>query len=115
MHHDGVLFAWDHLGYFDPEVRYGLRKATPDFFEAATDWHDTVLAIGKVSSLCGVSAKSQHAFDVVSVVGGKKLFGDRLHIWVVAHMTSIGAAVGGAAYAMVRTIRKRASPDIMRA
>jgi hypothetical protein len=30
-------------------------------------------------------------------------------------MTSIGAAVGGAAYAMVRTIRKRASPDIMRA
>ncbi len=80
LHHDGVLFALDHLDDFDPEIRDGLRKAAPDLFKAATDRHDTVLAIGKVSSLCAVGAKSEHAFDIMSVIGGEELLGDRFHI-----------------------------------
>src|SRR5712675_1808108 len=116
LHDDSVLFTWDHLDYFNPKIRYGLRKAAPDFFKTTTDRHDAVLAVRKVTSLCAVSAKSQHAINVMSVVGGKKSLGDRFHIEIAAQGTSSEAAVGyTAGYTMVRTIRKRALPDIIRA
>src|SRR5580658_7221794 len=51
LHYDGVLFGLDDLDDFGPEVGDGLRKATPNLFKAATDWHDTVLAVGNISSL----------------------------------------------------------------
>src|ERR1700733_397163 len=88
LHHDGVLFGLDHLDNFHPEIRYGLRKAPPDLFKPAADRHDTVLAIGEVPPLCIVSAKSEHAFDVMSAVGGEKFLGDRLHIFVFIHIAS---------------------------
>src|SRR6266478_2781064 len=111
LHDDGVLFTWDHLDYFDPKIRYGLRKAAPDFFKTTTDRHDAVLAVRKVTSLCAVSAKSQHAVNVMGVVGGKKSLGNRFHIGIAAQGTSSEAAAGyTAGYTMVRTIRKRASP-----
>src|SRR6266436_320007 len=116
LHDDSVLFTRDHLDYFDPKIRYGLRKAAPDFFKTTTDRHDAVLAVGKVTSLCAVSAKSQHAVNVMSVVGGKKSLGDRFHIGIAAQGASSKAAAGySAGYTMVRTIRKRALPVIIRA
>src|SRR5271169_3613300 len=101
LHRDGVVFAFDQFDDLDPEVRHRLREAAPDCFKAAPDRHGAVLAVRKVPSLCAVSAKRQHALDIMSVIGGEKPFGDRVQIWVVAHKTSIGA--GGAAYVTVRT------------
>src|SRR5271167_4677047 len=61
LHDDGVLFGLDHLDDFGPEVGDGLRKAAPNLFKAATDGHDTVLAVGHISSSSPLSAKSDHA------------------------------------------------------
>jgi len=49
-------------------------------FKATPDRHVAFLAVRKIPSLRAVSAKSQHAVDVMTVVGGEKLFGDRLQI-----------------------------------
>src|SRR5271154_147610 len=89
LHYDGVLFGLDHLDDFGPEVGDGLRKATPNLFEAATDWHDTVLAVGDISSLSPLSAKSKHAVHVMRVVSGEEFLGDRLQIPV--HVASVSA------------------------
>src|ERR1700733_16314681 len=75
----------DHLVYFDTEIRHGPQQAAPDLFKTTPNRHEAFLAIRKVSSLCAVSAKSQHAFDIMSVIGGEKLSGDRLHIVVFIH------------------------------
>src|SRR6267142_3637626 len=112
LHRDGVAFALDQFDDLDPEVRHRMREAAPDILEAAPDRHEAVLAVGQVASPGALGAQGQHAVDVVSVVCGEELLGDRLH-QRVAHRTSIGTAVGdGAGYAIVKTIRKRAWPDI---
>jgi len=85
LYHDDVSFGLDHLVYFDTEIRHGSQQAAPDLFKATPDRHEAFLAIRKVSSLCAVSAKSQHAVDIMSVIGGEKLSGDRLHIVVSIH------------------------------
>jgi len=41
-----------------------------------------------LSSLCAVSAKCQHAFDIMSVIGGEKLFGGRSKVFVFIHTIS---------------------------
>ena len=51
LHYDGVLFGLDHLDDFGPEVGDGLRKAAPNLFKAATDWHDTVQISIHVASM----------------------------------------------------------------
>src|SRR5258706_2697338 len=85
LYHDDVLFGLDHFVYLDTEIRHGPQQAAPDLFKATPDGHEAFLAIRKVSSLCAVSAKSQHAVDIMSVIGGEKLSGDRLHIVVFIH------------------------------
>src|ERR1700691_4395478 len=80
LHYDGVVFGLDHLDDFGPEVGDRLRKAAPNVFKAATDWHDTVLAVGDISSLSPLSAKSEHAVDVMRVIGGEEFLGDRFQI-----------------------------------
>jgi hypothetical protein len=100
----------EHLDDFDPEIRNGLRKGAPNAVDTAPDRHDTVPAVGDVSSLRVVSAKGEHPFDIVHVIGGEKLFRDGFQIGVVFHGVS---ACRRAAYGMVRTIRKRALPDII--
>src|SRR5271155_3004246 len=72
LHDDGVLFGLDHLDYFGPEVRNSLRKAAPNLFKAAANGHDTVLAIGDISSLSAFSAKSEHAVDIMRIVSGEE-------------------------------------------
>src|ERR1700693_879501 len=59
--------------------------------------------------------RSQGAW-LYGVDSGSKSLGDRFHIVFAAQGTSSEAAVGlTAGYTMVRTIRKRALPDIIRA
>jgi hypothetical protein len=80
LHYDGVLFGLDHLDDFGPEVGNGLRKSAPNQFKAASDWHDTFLAVGDISALRPLSAKSEHTVDVMRVISGKELLGDRFQI-----------------------------------
>jgi hypothetical protein len=86
----GVSFS-EHLDYFDAEIGDGLRKGAPDAVKAAPNRHNTVTAIRSVSSLCIISAKSEHAFDIMSVIGGEELFGDRFYIFVIFHIISVRA------------------------
>jgi len=52
--------------------------------------------------------------DIMGVIGGEKLFGDRFYIQVFAHLSFHGVTAGnGEADVIVRTIRKRALPDII--
>src|SRR5580658_3196539 len=114
LHNNGVVFSLDYLDNFGPEIGYGLWKAAPNLFKAAADGCDTVLAIGKVTPLCAVSTMSQHAIDIMVVVGGKELFGECLYIDGTVHGVSAGASnCRGTAYFMVRTIRKRALAAII--
>src|SRR5882762_5789237 len=87
LHYDGVLFSLDHLDDFGPEVGDGLRKAAPNLFKAAADWHDTVLAVGDISSLSPLSAKSEHAVDVMRVISGEEFLSDRFQISI--HVASV--------------------------
>src|SRR5580658_9531044 len=80
LHYDGVLVGLDHLDDVGPEVGDGLRKAAPNLFKATTDWHDTVLAVGDISPLSPLSAKSEHTFDVMRVISGEELLSDRCQI-----------------------------------
>src|SRR5712671_2831673 len=113
LHYDGVLFGLDHLDDFGPEVGDGLRKAAPNLFKAATDWHDTVLAVGGISSLSPVSANGEHAVDVMRVIGGEECLSDRFQISIHVASVSVRRMSMCAAQLMVRTIRNRACPAII--
>src|SRR5271156_6481186 len=89
LHDDGVLFGLDHLDDFGPEVGDGLRKAAPNLFKAATDWHDTALTVRDISSLSALGAKSEHAVDVMRVISGEEFLGDRFQISI--HVASVSA------------------------
>src|SRR5580693_10684446 len=80
LHYAGVLFGLDHLDDFGPEVRDGLGKAAPNLFKAAAGWHDTVLAVGDISSLRPLSTKSEHPVDVMRVISGEEFLSDRFRI-----------------------------------
>src|ERR1700687_603150 len=82
LHYDGVLFGLDHFDDFGPEVGDGLRKAAPNLFKAATDRHDTVLAVGDISRLSPLSAKTEHAVYVMRVISGEEFLSDRFQISV---------------------------------
>src|SRR6202166_4113315 len=89
LHYDGVLFDLDHLDDFGPKVGDGLRKAAPNLFKAATDGHDTVLAVGDASPLGPLSAKCEHAVDVMRVISGEEFLSDRFQIYT--HVASVSA------------------------
>jgi 2-dehydropantoate 2-reductase len=55
--------------------------------------------------LRAVSAKSQHAVDIMGVIGCEKLFGDRFYIQVFAHLGFHGVtAANGEAYVIVSVV-----------
>src|SRR5580658_8980065 len=89
LHYDDVLFGLDHLDDFGAEVGDGLRKAAPNLFKTATDWHDTILAVGDISSLSPLSATSEHAVDVMRVISGEEFLGHRFQISI--HVASVSA------------------------
>jgi hypothetical protein len=107
----GGISLSEYLDDFDSEIRDGLRKGASDAVKAAVNRHHTVTSIGSVASLRIISAESEHAFDIMCVVGGEKLRGDRFHIHTVPPVEATDRE--RTAYAMVRTIRKRALPDII--
>src|SRR5258708_10413704 len=89
MHNNSVAFGVDQLDNFCPEMGNGLRKAAPNLFKAATDWHDTALAVRDISPLSPLSAKSEHAIDVMRVIVGEELLRDRFQISI--HAASVSA------------------------
>src|SRR5271156_1068280 len=89
LHYDGVLFGLDHLDDFGPEVGDCLLKAAPNVFKAPTDWHDAVLAVGNISPLSPLSAKSEHAVDVMRVISGEEFRSDRFQSSI--HVASVSA------------------------
>ncbi|HEY1978855.1 MAG TPA: hypothetical protein VGH13_02120 [Xanthobacteraceae bacterium] len=105
----------EYLDDFDTEIGDRVRKGAPDAVKAAPKGDDTVPAIGRVSSFCIVGKKSEHAFNIMSVVGSEKFSGDRLYICAIIHIVSFCTVTDckRATYAMVRTMRKRALPDII--
>src|SRR5271155_2005233 len=88
LYYDDVTLGLDHFVYFDSEIRDGPQQTAPDFFKTTSDRHDAFLAIRKIPSFRAVSAKSQHAVDIMSVIGGEKFFGDGFHIVAFRHVGS---------------------------
>src|ERR1700679_3335100 len=75
LHYDGVLFGLDHLDDFGPKVGDGLRKAAPNLLKGATDLDHTVLPVGDISPFSPLSAKGEHAVDVMRVISGEEFLG----------------------------------------
>src|SRR5580658_6924466 len=75
LDHDYVPVGRDQLDHFDSEVRNGIRKRAPNNIDAATDRHDAFAAVWGISSPCAIRAKSEHAINVVGIVGSEELLG----------------------------------------
>src|SRR5208282_5757091 len=50
------------------------RQMTSD---ATTNWHHALAAVRSISSKCAIRAKSEHAINVVCIVGSEELLGNR--------------------------------------
>src|SRR5258705_6548709 len=80
LDHDSVPFGDNRLNYFDSKIRDRLRKGVPNDVDSAADRHDTLAAIRGVSTESPICTKSGHTFDIVSVIGRKKLLCGRREI-----------------------------------
>src|SRR5271154_6885930 len=76
LDHHRVPLGRDQLDHFDSKVWNGIWKRTPNHINAAPNWHHALAAVWGISSTCARSAKSEHANNVVSVVGSEELLGD---------------------------------------
>src|SRR3984885_8925079 len=52
-------------------------KPVPKKADATTDWHDALAAIRSISSKRVIRAKSEHALNVVCIVGSEEPLGNR--------------------------------------
>src|ERR1700682_1974864 len=77
LDHDCVPVGRDQLDHFDSKVRNGIRKRAPNNIDATTDRHDALAAVWGISSQCAICAKTEHAIDVVGIVGSEELLGGR--------------------------------------
>src|SRR5277367_6051244 len=77
LDHHGVPLGRDQFDHFDPEIRNGIRKRAPNNIDATTDWHDALAAVRSISSERAICAESEHAIDVVGIVGSEELLGSR--------------------------------------
>src|SRR3984957_16015272 len=77
LDHDCVPAGRDQLDHFDSKVRNGIRKRAPNDINATTDRHDAFAAVWGISSQCAIRAKTEHAIDVVGIVGGEELLSGR--------------------------------------
>src|ERR1700686_969304 len=73
LDHDCVPVGRDQLDPFDSKVRNGIRKHAPNNIDATTDRHDAFAAVWGISSHCASCAKTEHAIDVVGIVGSEEL------------------------------------------
>src|SRR5271155_5390905 len=81
LDHHCVPLGSDQLDHFDAEVRNGIRKRTPNDIDATTNWHHALAAVRSISSKCAIRAKSEHAINVVCIVGSEELLGNRYVIF----------------------------------
>ena len=77
LDHDRIPVGRDQLDHFDSKVRNGIRKRAPNNIDATTDRQDAFAAVWGISSKCAICAKSEHAINVVGIVGGEELLGNR--------------------------------------
>jgi hypothetical protein len=77
LDHDGVPLPEDRLNDFHSEIRDGLGKRVPNDVNAATNWDNAIAAVGGVSPLGAFRTESDHAFDIMSIIGGEELLGSR--------------------------------------
>src|SRR5271154_7446122 len=52
-------------------------NARQNTIDATTDWHDALAAVRSISSECAICAESEHAINVVGIVGSEELLGSR--------------------------------------
>src|SRR5271163_2419983 len=83
LDHDCIPFGRDHLDHFDSKVRNGIRKRAPNSIDATTDRHDAFAAVRGISSQCAICAKTEHAIDVVGIVGSEETLGGRYVVFRV--------------------------------
>src|SRR5208282_6070267 len=81
LDHHCVPLGRDQLDHFDSEVRNGIGKRTPNDIDATTNWHHALAAVWGISSKCAIRAMSEHAINVVCIVGSEELLGDRCVIF----------------------------------
>src|SRR5580698_11018129 len=83
LDHDCVPAGGDQLDHFDSKVRNGIWKRAPNNIDAITDRHDAFAAVWGISSQCAIRAKTEHAIDVVGIVGSEELLGGRYVVFRV--------------------------------
>src|SRR5882762_9946312 len=70
-------FGGDHLDHFHSKIRHGIRKCTPNEVNATANRHNALATVWRISPYCAICTENKHAVDIVGVVCGEKLFGDR--------------------------------------
>src|SRR5271167_2717921 len=83
LDHDCVPVGRDQLEHFDSKVRNSIRKRAPNNIDATTDRHDAFAAVWGISSQCAICANTEHAIDVVGIVGSEELLGGRYVVFPV--------------------------------
>src|ERR1700722_11635081 len=58
-------------------------NARQNNIDATTDRHDAFAAVWGISSQCAICAKSEHAINVVGIVGSEELLGGRYVVFRV--------------------------------
>src|SRR5580704_18651756 len=77
LDHHYVSLGRDQLDHFDSKVRNGIRKRAPYTIDATTDWRDALAAVRSISSERAICAESEHAINIVGIVGSEELLGSR--------------------------------------
>src|ERR1700686_1765471 len=89
--HDWVPFGGDHIDHFHSKIRHGIRKCPPDEVNATANRHNALATVRRISPYCAVCTESEHAVDIVGVVCGEKLFGNRQELCGVCfHLSAFG-------------------------
>src|SRR6202042_1743938 len=81
LDHHYVPLGRDQFDHFDSEVRNCIRKRAPNNIDATTDRHDALAAVWAISSQCAICAKSEHAINIVGIVGSEELLGSRYAVF----------------------------------
>src|ERR1700733_11276857 len=82
-----------------------FRKPVPNNVDATTDWHDALAAIRSISSKRVIRAKSEHALNVVCIVGSEELLGNRYVIFrILFHLcVPLGSLFSGSSWTSIQT------------
>src|ERR1700675_4193920 len=109
LDHHCVPLGRDQLDHFDSKVRNGIRKRAPNNIDATTDRHDAFAAVWGISSQCAIRAKTEHAIDVVGIVGNEELLGGRYVVFRVPfHLYApLGSLLSGSCALVFKPLAER--------